>query len=112
MKSLEKYSVKDNEKKSICISFDRAKDRNSYFNHNVNITLNGSRMKWANYVKDLGNYIAYDLSESGEIRHKGADFIWRANGIVVKYQNAVSEVKMYLLNSLSFVWITCIVLCR
>ncbi len=35
----EKYSVKYNEKKSI---FDRAKDRNSYLNDNVNITLNGS----------------------------------------------------------------------
>ncbi len=44
----EKYSVKYNEKKSICISFDWAKDRNNYFNANVNITLNGSRMKWAN----------------------------------------------------------------
>ncbi len=30
-----KYSVKYNENKSICISFDRAKDRNSYFNDNV-----------------------------------------------------------------------------
>ncbi len=41
----EKYSVKYNENKSIYISFDRAKDGNSYFNDNVNITLNGSRMK-------------------------------------------------------------------
>ncbi len=81
----EKYIVKYNEKKSICISFDRAKDRNSYFNDNVNIILNGSRMKCANSVKDLGNYIAYDLSESEEIRHKKTDFIWRANGILVKY---------------------------
>ncbi len=72
----EKYSVKYNEKKSICIFFDKAKDRNSYFNDNVNITLNGSQMKWANSVKDLGNYIAYDLSESEEIRQKRADFIW------------------------------------
>ncbi len=54
-------------------------------------------MKWANSVKNLGNYIAYDLSESEEIRHKRADFIWRANGILVKYQGAVPEVKMYLL---------------
>ncbi len=41
----EKYSVKYNENKSICISFDRVKDRNIYYNDNVNITLNGSRMK-------------------------------------------------------------------
>ncbi len=95
----EKYSVKYNEKKSICLSFDMTKDRNSYFNDNVNITLNGNQMKWANSVKDLGNYLAYDLSESEEIRHKRATFIWRANGILVKYQDAVLEVKMYLLNS-------------
>ncbi len=38
----EKYSVKYNEMESIYISFDRAKDRNSYFNDNVNMTLNGS----------------------------------------------------------------------
>ncbi len=38
----EKYSVKYNEKKSICISFDTTKYRNNYFNDNVNITLNGS----------------------------------------------------------------------
>ncbi len=56
-------------------------------------------MKWANSVKDLGNYIAYDLSESEEIRHKRADFIWRAYGILVKYQDAVPQVKMYMLNS-------------
>ncbi len=30
--------------------------------------------------------------------HKRADFISRANGILVKYQDAVPEVKMYLLN--------------
>ncbi len=42
----EKYSVKYNEKKSMCISFDRARDRNSYFNDNVNTILNGSLMKW------------------------------------------------------------------
>ncbi len=94
-----KCSVKYNEKKSICISFDRAKDRNSYFNDNVNITLNGSRMKWANSVNDLGNYIAYDMSESEEIRHKRSNLIWRTNGILVKYQHAVPEVKMYLLKS-------------
>ncbi len=41
-----------------------AKDRNSYFIDNINITLNGSRMKWANSVNDLGNYIPYDLSAS------------------------------------------------
>ncbi len=64
------YSVNYNEKKSICISFDRAKDKNSYFNDNVYITLNGSWMKWAYSVKDLGNYITYDLSESEVIRHK------------------------------------------
>ncbi len=52
-------------------------------------------MKWTNSVKDLGNYIAYDLSESVEIRHKRADFIWRANGILVKYQDAAHEVKIY-----------------
>ncbi len=50
-------------------------------------------------VKDLGNYIADDLSESEEIRHKRPNFTWRANGILVKYQDDVPEVKMYLLNS-------------
>ncbi len=53
-------------------------------------------MKWAGSVKDLGNYIAYDVSD---IRHKRADFIWMANGNLVKYQDAVPQVKMYLLNS-------------
>ncbi len=49
--------------------------------------------------KGSGNYIANDLTESEETRHKRVDFIWRANGILVKYQDAVPEVKMYLLNS-------------
>ncbi len=48
-------------------------------------------MKWAGSVKDLGNYIAYDVSD---IRHKRADFIWMANGNLVKYQDAVPQVKM------------------
>ncbi len=54
-KFAEKYNVKCNAKKSICISFDMAKDRNSYFNDNVNITLNGSRMKLANSVSDTNS---------------------------------------------------------
>ncbi len=32
------------------------------------------------------------------LNQKRADFIWRANRILVKYQDAVHEVKMYLLN--------------
>ncbi len=37
-----------------------------------------------------------------EIRHKRADIIWRANGILVRYQDARPEVKMYLLNAYGY----------
>ncbi len=56
-------------------------------------------MKWADSVKDLENYIAYDMSESEEITHKRADLTWRASGILVKYQDAVPRVNMYPLTS-------------
>ncbi len=58
--------------------------------------LNESQMKWSDYLKDLRNYMVYDLSESEEIRQKRADFIWWAN---IKYEDAVPQVKLFLLNS-------------
>ncbi len=61
--------------------------------------LNRSRLTWSNCVKHLGNYIKYDLSEYEEIRHKKADFVWRINGLCIKYQDAIPEVKMHLLNA-------------
>lgn len=95
----EKFSVKFNALKSMCITFDRARDKSNYFNENIVMCLNGSQLKWVNVVKDLGNYIKYNLSESEEIRHKRADFTWRANGILVKYRDTIPEVKMHLVNS-------------
>jgi hypothetical protein len=61
--------------------------------------LNGNRLDWTNCVKHLGNYLRFDLSEYEEIRHKRADFIWRVNGLCMRYQDAVPQVKMFLLNS-------------
>ncbi len=95
----EKYSVNYNAKKSMCIVYDQFVDRYTQFNDSINIMLNGSRLMWFNCVKHLGNYIKYDLSEYEEIRHKKADFIWRVNGLCIKYQDAVPEVKMHLLKA-------------
>ncbi len=61
--------------------------------------LNGSRLTWSNCVKHLGNYVKYDWSEYEEIWHKKADVIWRVNGLCIKYQDTVLEVKMHLLNA-------------
>ncbi len=83
----------------MCITFDRAVDWSRKFNERISITLNGNRLKWVNCVKGIGNYVQYDLSEMEEIRHKRADLIWRVNGILARYQDASTEVKMYLLNA-------------
>ncbi len=56
-------------------------------------------MQWVKCVKHLGNYISYDLSEEEEIRDKKGDFIWCVNGLLIGYNDAHPEVKMYLLNS-------------
>ncbi len=48
-------------------------------------------------MKDLGNYVRYDLSEMEEIRRKRANLIWRVNGILDKYQDVIQETKMYIL---------------
>ncbi len=97
----DRFSVSYNVKKSMCITFDRAVDwsRSRKFNESISITLNGNRLKWVNCVKDLGNYVPYDLSEMEEIRHKWADLIWRANGILARYQDSSPEVKMCFLKA-------------
>ncbi len=95
----EKYSVKYNTIKSMCMEYDQFDDRSVQFNDSINIMLNGSRLTWSNCVKHLGNYIKYDLSEYEEIRQQKEDFIWRVNGLCIKYQDAVPEVKMHLLNA-------------
>ncbi len=83
----------------MCMVYDQFVDRSVQFNYNINIMLNGSQLIWSNCVKHLVNYIKNDLSEYEEIRHKKVDFIWRVNGLCIKYQDAVPEVKMYLLNA-------------
>ncbi len=95
----DRFSVSYNVKKSMCITFDRVVDWSRRFNESISITPNGNRLKWVNCVKDLGNYVLYDLSDMEEIIHKRADLIWRANGILAWYQDANPEVKMYLLNA-------------
>ncbi len=51
-------------------------------------------------IKYLANYIKYDFSESEDIRHKKAIFIWRDNALLsVKYRDTCPEVNMYLLNT-------------
>ncbi len=42
-------------------------------------------MQWADCIKDMEDYIDHDLSKSE---------LWRANRILVKYQDAFSQVKM------------------
>ncbi len=41
--------------------------------HNM-IDLNGNRLEWKISVKDLGNHVNYNLSESEQIRHKRGEF--------------------------------------
>ncbi len=95
----ETYSVNYNAKKLMCMVYDQFVDRSVQFNDSINIMLNGSRLIWSNCVKHLGNYIKYDLSEYEDIRHKKADIIWRVNWLCTKYQDAIPEVKMHLLNA-------------
>ncbi len=95
----DRFSVSHNVKKSMCITFDRAVEWSRKFNESIRITLNGNKLKWVNCVRDLGNYVRYNLSEMEKIRHKWADLIWRANGIPARYQDVSPEVKMYLRNS-------------
>ncbi len=88
----DRFSVSYNVKKSMCIKFDRAVDWSRKFNEIVSIVLNGNRLKWVNCVKDLGNYVRYDLYEMEEIKHKRDDLIWRANGILARYQSRSENV--------------------
>ncbi len=53
----EKYNVKYNAKKSMCMVYDQFVDRSVQFNDSINIMLNRSRLTWSNCVKHLGNYI-------------------------------------------------------
>ncbi len=94
-----KYSLTYNAKKSVCMVYYQFVDRSVQFNDSINIMLNESRLIWSNCVKHLGNYIKYDLSEYEEILYKNVDYIWRVNGLCIKYQDAVPEVKMHLLNT-------------
>ncbi len=92
----EEYSVGYNAKKTVCIKFSRVNDRN---HHRPTIRLNGMVLEWSDCVKDLGNYIKSDLTESEEIRHKQGDFIGRVNGLLMRYKDAKPEVLMQLLSS-------------
>ncbi len=79
----ETYSVKYNAKKSMCMVYDEFVDRSVQFNDGINIMLNGSRLIWSNWVKHLGNYIKYDLSEYEEIRHKRQTSFGESMGYVL-----------------------------
>ncbi len=63
----ETYSVKYYAKKSMCMMYDQFVDRSVQLNDSINIMLKGSRLTLSNCVKNLGNYIKYDLSEYEEI---------------------------------------------
>ncbi len=58
-------------------------DLSNGLNETNRIYLNGSRLEWKKFVKDLGNHVDYYLSESEEIRHKRGEFIGRVYGLLV-----------------------------
>ncbi len=94
-----RFDVQYNAKKSFCIALSRAVDLSNCLNENNRFYLNGSIIEWKKSVKDLGNHVNYNLSESEEIRHKSGEFIGRVNGLLVQYGDAQPEVQMYLLSA-------------
>ncbi len=94
-----RFDVQHNAKKTFCIAFSRAVDLSNVINENNRIYLKGNRLEWKKSVKDLGNHVNYNLSESEEIRHKRGEFIGRVNGLLVQYGDAHPEVQMYLLSA-------------
>ncbi len=68
-------------------------------NENKRIYLNVSRSEWKKSVKDLGNHVNYNLSESEEIRHKRVEFIGRVNGLLVQHGDVNPEMQMYFLSA-------------
>ncbi len=72
-------------------------DLSNGINENNRIYFNERRQERKKYVKDLGNHVNYNLSESEEIKHKRGEFIERVNGLLVQYGDAHLEVQMYLL---------------
>ena len=93
------FSVKYNAKKTICIAFSRVKDMNLSLNETNRLMLDGTLLEWKSWIKDLGNYVSFDLSEKLEMRKKRVDFISRVNGLLTQYTDVQPEVLMYLLNS-------------
>ncbi len=51
----DRFSVRFNVKKLMCIIFFRVVDCSRKFNESI--ILNSNRLKWVNRVKDLGNYV-------------------------------------------------------
>ncbi len=95
----ERFDVQYNAKTTFCIAFSREVDLSNRLNENNRIYLNESRLEWKKSVKDLGNHVGYNMSESEEIRHKRGEFIQRVNGLLVQYGDARPEVQMYLLSA-------------
>ena len=59
----------------------------------------GGRIAWADDVKHLGNFVAYNLSEKKEIEMKKADLIGRVNFVLGRYGAFPLPVLLRIFNS-------------
>lgn len=88
------WSVKFNEKKSICIYFK---------NHKLDemppvIMMANKRLAWSNQVKHLGNFITNNLSENTDIIHKANDMTFQFNKLMSNFSHANIESLKLLFN--------------
>ena len=88
----DEYSVNYNATKTVCMAFGVCGRECA----NYNIMLNGTILTWSDYVKHLGNYVRYDLSEYDEVKSKKRDFIGSLNGVLARFGDATPEVLMKL----------------
>ncbi len=80
------YDVKYNEKKSVCIVFDRKREQKT-----VDIYLNGNKLECVQNVKHLGVYISNDMNNGYELIKKKGNFIGTANHVLSKYGKMSSD---------------------
>ena len=88
--------VQFNASKSVAVCFGATCARNLGL---PSLSFCGGRIAWADDVKHLGNYVAYNLSEKKEIEMKKADLIGRVNFVLGRYGAFPLPVLIRIFNS-------------
>jgi len=88
--------VQFNASKSVAVCFGATCARNLGL---PSLSFCGGRIAWADNVKHLGNYVAYNLSEKKEIEMKKADLIGRVNFVLGRYGAFPLPVLLRIFNS-------------